>query len=92
MPVLTPQERQRYAIVAYALVWPLLYGAGTRFVSPPSLGMAIAGFVWLLGFWFLPPRVTRTRFSFLAWLAVSLLFAAAVSSIRHLVERLFHAA
>ncbi len=79
-------------MVAYALlVWPVLYGVGTRYVSPPPLGMAIAGFIWLLGFWFLPPRAKNERFTFLAWLGISLIYAVALFAIRWLIEKLFEA-
>ena len=92
MSALSPEERSLYPLVLYVLVWPILYGLATRYVSPPALGMAIAGFVWLLGSWFIPPRVQRKRFKFLTWLGISSMVAVVLFAVRSVIERLFDAA
>jgi hypothetical protein len=86
---LSPEERSLYPLLAYTLLWPLLYALGTRHLAPPALGSALAGFVWMMGWWFIPPRAQRRRFTFVRWLAISATFALVAFTLRFAIDLLW---
>jgi hypothetical protein len=87
---LSPEEKALYKLVGYGLVWLPLDLAGQHWFTP-AVGAAAAGFLWVLGFWFLPFTNARKRTSFVGWLGRSILFAIAAFCIRYALDRAFGA-